>query len=190
MSLTNVFDQRQRRPWVADLDRSALTRKPRSTGLALHLPTREDLSPCASFGDRDANGREARFPGTNTVFHSWLPSYDGHLRRPPSAFVPCLSSCRKSVSRFAAAVNGVGEGVLVVDREGRMFPNVNLRARERVFDGSGEMAKLFGRVFRCQGRSKFGPLRRSKSRPVGEGVAVFVGRLERSLRSPFRAAQA
>ena len=41
-----------------------------------------------------------------------------------------------------------------------------------------------------QGRSKFGPLRRSKSRPVGEGVAVFVGRLERSLRSPFRAAQA
>ena len=26
----------------------------------------------------------------------------------------------------------------------------------------------------CQGRSKFGPLRRSKSRPVGEGVAVFV----------------
>ena len=34
------------------------------------------------------------------------------------------------------------------------------------------------------------PLRRSKSRPVGEGVAVFVGRLERSLRSPFRAAQA
>ena len=42
----------------------------------------------------------------------------------------------------------------------------------------------------CQGRSKFGPLRRSKSRPVGEGVAVFVGRLERSLRSPFRAAQA
>ena len=43
---------------------------------------------------------------------------------------------------------------------------------------------------RCQGRSKFGPLRRSKSRPVGEGVAVFVGRLERSLRSPFRAAQA
>ncbi len=28
----------------------------------------------------------------------------------------------------------------------------------------------------CQGRSKFGPLRRSKSRPVGEGVAVFVGR--------------
>ena len=34
----------------------------------------------------------------------------------------------------------------------------------------------------CQGRSK--------SRPVGEGVAVFVGRLERSLRSPFRAAQA
>ena len=44
--------------------------------------------------------------------------------------------------------------------------------------------------WRCQGRSKFGPLRRSKSRPVGEGVAVFVGRLERSLRSPFRAAQA
>ena len=43
---------------------------------------------------------------------------------------------------------------------------------------------------RCQGRSKFGPLRRSKSRPVGEGVAVFVGRLERSLWSPFRAAQA
>ena len=42
----------------------------------------------------------------------------------------------------------------------------------------------------CQGRSKFGPLRRSKSRPVGEGVAVFVGRLERSLRAPFRAAQA
>ena len=42
----------------------------------------------------------------------------------------------------------------------------------------------------CQGQSKFGPLRRSKSRPVGEGVAVFVGRLERSLRSPFRAAQA
>ena len=42
----------------------------------------------------------------------------------------------------------------------------------------------------CQGRSKFGPLRRSKSRPVGEAVAVFVGRLERSLRSPFRAAQA
>ena len=42
----------------------------------------------------------------------------------------------------------------------------------------------------CQGRSKFGPLRRSKSRPVGEGVAVFVGRLERSLRSAFRAAQA
>ena len=41
-----------------------------------------------------------------------------------------------------------------------------------------------------EGRSKFGPLRRSKSRPVGEGVAVFVGRLERSLRSPFRAAQA
>ena len=30
----------------------------------------------------------------------------------------------------------------------------------------------------------------AKSRPVGEGVAVFVGRLERSLRSPFRAAQA
>ena len=25
----------------------------------------------------------------------------------------------------------------------------------------------------CQGRSKFGPLRRSKSRPVGEGVAVL-----------------
>ena len=46
------------------------------------------------------------------------------------------------------------------------------------------------RSVQCQGRSKFGPLRRSKSRPVGEGVAVFVGRLERSLRSPFRAAQA
>ena len=45
-------------------------------------------------------------------------------------------------------------------------------------------------LLECQGRSKFGPLRRSKSRPVGEGVAVFVGRLERSLRSPFRAAQA
>ncbi len=45
-------------------------------------------------------------------------------------------------------------------------------------------------VYVCQGRSKFGPVRRSKSRPVGEGVAVFVGRLERSLRSPFRAAQA
>ena len=48
----------------------------------------------------------------------------------------------------------------------------------------------FERCCLCQGRSKFGPLRRSKSRPVGEGVAVFVGRLERSLRSPFRAAQA
>ena len=48
----------------------------------------------------------------------------------------------------------------------------------------------FGNSQNCQGRSKFGPLRRSKSRPVGEGVAVFVGRLERSLRSPFRAAQA
>ena len=47
-----------------------------------------------------------------------------------------------------------------------------------------------GTLLECQGRSKFGPLRRSKSRPVGEGVAVFVGRLERSLRSPFRAAQA
>ena len=50
--------------------------------------------------------------------------------------------------------------------------------------------KRLGRPKGCQGRSKFGPLRRSKSRPVGEGVAVFVGRLERSLRSPFRAAQA
>ena len=50
--------------------------------------------------------------------------------------------------------------------------------------------KVASRARRCQGRSKFGPLRRSKSRPVGEGVAVFVGRLERSLRSPFRAAQA
>ena len=49
---------------------------------------------------------------------------------------------------------------------------------------------LFNWKNKCQGRSKFGPLRRSKSRPVGEGVAVFVGRLERSLRSPFRAAQA
>ncbi len=47
-----------------------------------------------------------------------------------------------------------------------------------------------GEADECQGRSKFGPLRRSKSRPVGEGVAVFVGRLERSLRSPSRAAQA
>ena len=52
------------------------------------------------------------------------------------------------------------------------------------------LEKLFTEVPACQGRSKFGPLRRSKSRPVGEGVAVFVGRLERSLRSPFRAAQA
>ena len=32
------------------------------------------------------------------------------------------------------------------------------------------------RIAVCQGRSKFGPLRRSKSRPVDEGVAVFVGR--------------
>ena len=51
-------------------------------------------------------------------------------------------------------------------------------------------AYTFVAIEKCQGRSKFGPLRRSKSRPVGEGVAVFVGRLERSLRSPFRAAQA
>ena len=52
------------------------------------------------------------------------------------------------------------------------------------------LASTFTHTIRCQGRSKFGPLRRSKSRPVGEGVAVFVGRLERSLWSPFRAAQA
>ena len=52
------------------------------------------------------------------------------------------------------------------------------------------MPKLANGKVTCQGRSKFGPLRRSKSRPVGEGVAVFVGRLERSLRSPFRVAQA
>ncbi len=63
---------------------------------------------------------------------------------------------------------------------------------------SGPLVEAYARETRlawpilidCQGRSKFGPLRRSKSRPVGEGVAVFVGRLERSLRSPFRAAQA
>ena len=66
---------------------------------------------------------------------------------------------------------------------------------ERSAGRSGETRKCWdasGRSWRtgCQGRSKFGPLRRSKSRPVGEGVAVFVGRLERSLRSPFRAAQA
>ncbi len=42
----------------------------------------------------------------------------------------------------------------------------------------------------CQGRSKCRPLRRSKNRPVGGDPAVCVGRLERSLRTPFRAAQA
>ena len=56
--------------------------------------------------------------------------------------------------------------------------------------GVSELCSPFVRLLSCQGRSKFGPLRRSKSRPVGERVAVFVGRLERSLRSPFRAAQA
>ena len=57
-------------------------------------------------------------------------------------------------------------------------------------DVEGRKRRRKGDRGKCQGRSKFGPLRRSKSRPVGEGVAVFVGRLERSLRSPFRAAQA
>ena len=42
----------------------------------------------------------------------------------------------------------------------------------------------------CQGRREIRPLRRSKTRPVGGVVAVFVGRLERSLRAPFRATQA
>ena len=61
---------------------------------------------------------------------------------------------------------------------------------ERAFEAGPEGAEVIKFMIDCQGRSKFGPLRRSKSRPVGEGVAVFVGRLERSLRSPFRAAQA
>ena len=43
---------------------------------------------------------------------------------------------------------------------------------------------------KCQGRREIRPLRRSKTRPVGGVVAVFVGRLERSLRAPFRATQA
>ena len=69
-----------------------------------------------------------------------------------------------------------------------------LKARAEEGDDAGAQHLLGGCYlhgdYGCQGRSKFGPLRRSKSRPVGEGVAVFVGRLERSLRSPFRAAQA
>ena len=81
-----------------------------------------------------------------------------------------------------------------------VFPNAKgrqtthlLRRLKHIADRAGiKHATLhkFRHTYACQGRSKFGPLRRSKSRPVGEGVAVFVGRLERSLRSPFRAAQA
>ena len=60
----------------------------------------------------------------------------------------------------------------------------------RIYEGVPFAFERHWQRMECQGRSKFGPFRRSKSRPVGEGVAVFVGRLERSLRSPFRAAQA
>ena len=65
---------------------------------------------------------------------------------------------------------------------GNIFHNVKTSPRRWCSSPSNLCRRFCG--------SKFGPLRRSKSRPVGEGVAVFVGRLERSLRSPFRAAQA
>ena len=92
------------------------------------------------------------------------------------------------ISRFRAEVvsrellNGRSTYVL------RFVPKSNRLPVRRRIDYA--LNKSAGRMMNCQGRSKFGPLRRSKSRPVGEGVAVFVGRLERSLRSPFRAAQA
>ena len=66
-------------------------------------------------------------------------------------------------SRFAAAVNGIGAGVLVMDRERRaivcnpamrrMFPNENLRVGDRPFTASHrDIAQLFDGVF-TQGRS-------------------------------------
>ena len=66
-------------------------------------------------------------------------------------------------SRFAAAVNGIGAGVLVVDLERRaivcnpamrrMFPNENLAVGDRPFTTShGDIAGLFDRVF-TQGTS-------------------------------------
>ena len=66
-------------------------------------------------------------------------------------------------SRFAAAVNGIGAGVLVMDRERRaivcnpamrrMFPNENLGVGDRPFTASHrDIAQLFDRVF-MQGTS-------------------------------------
>ena len=66
-------------------------------------------------------------------------------------------------SRFAAAVNGIGAGVLVMDRERRaivcnpamrrMFPNENLTVGNRPFTASHrDIARLFDRVF-MQGTS-------------------------------------
>ncbi len=61
-------------------------------------------------------------------------------------------------SRFAAAVNGIGAGVLVVDVERRaivcnpamrrMFPNENLTVGDRPFTAAhGDITRLFDRVF-------------------------------------------
>ncbi len=71
-----------------------------------------------------------------------------------------------------------GFGLLTIG----LGPIMMSRMTTRTIDGIGSHS--------CQGRSNFRPLRRSKNRPVGGSPAVFVGRLERSLRTPFRAAQA
>ena len=114
-------------------------------------------------------------------------------------FIPAYIVGRINAGRGAAeclslavTVNGRIEAVTRTYKGPESPQSFTAMVPETVFKAGSNRVEVFviSGSEDCQGRSKFGPLRRSKSRPVGEGVAVFVGRLERSLWSPFRAAQA
>ena len=115
----------------------------------------------------------------------WLRTLRPRNLKPPAA-TPAPPFCPPSICDIASKA--------LVNQVTPYSPELVLHGLP--FESRGDLILRYVRVSsfdqnpECQGRSKFGPLRRSKSRPVGEGVAVFVGRLERSLRSPFRAAQA
>ena len=184
------------------LARAGFNPRPRTGGdAAPSLPGCPQDSPCAK-------GRAPRFRGPSSSHHQlvfFAPSRWSNSLRP---LTPLLSAARYGevpsaipddhylASSVPVKMHPYRFCGVVVHTDFKMAEHCNLLPLVLecpLTPHSPACHQGFGflcGVVVCQGRSKFGPLRRSKSRPVGEGVAVFVGRLERSLRSPFRAAQA
>ncbi len=100
-----------------------------------------------------------------------------------------LDPLRFMLTSFAGWMNQQQRDVIdYLQEENRILREQFGDKRLRLTDD--QRRRLAAKANKCQGRSKFRPQRRSKNGAVGRKPAVFVGRLERILEAPFRAAQA